>query len=91
MPVIIAAKELRYAGKTFHADESFEATEKDAKLLVQIRKARVSEAAAPVAANFPREVMRRAPIKEITAIAEEEPVERVKRQYRRRDMSAEQD
>lgn len=39
MVAIIAAREVRYAGKTYRPGETFEATEKDAKLLVAIKKA----------------------------------------------------
>lgn len=94
MPVIVATKELRYAGKTMLANASFEASEKDAKLLVQIGKARISNAPRPKSVDLPKEVMSRAPAIETkveTAEPVAEPVEAPKRHYRRRDMSADQD
>lgn len=99
MPVIVATKELRYAGKTMLADVSFEASEKDAKLLVKIGKARLSDAGKPKSVDLPKEVMSRAPVKEtkvetaepVEVKAEESVEEAPKRHYRRRDMSADQD
>jgi hypothetical protein len=38
MPTVTAAKELRYAGRTIHAGESFDATDKDARILTRIGK-----------------------------------------------------
>lgn len=37
---LVAAKELRYAGRSLKAGESFEASEKDAKVLKAIGKAK---------------------------------------------------
>jgi len=42
MPIITAVRELRYAGRTIVPGEAFDASEKDAKLLVAIGKARAA-------------------------------------------------
>lgn len=47
MPIITAVRELRYAGRTIVPGESFDASEKDAKLLVAIGKARAAAGEAP--------------------------------------------
>ena len=96
MPVLIATRTVRIGRTEYKPGDSFEASDKDAKTWIAIRKARLSDAARPKAVDLPKEVMSRAPIKEtkvetaeIKADETEEPAP--KRHYRRRDMSADQD
>lgn len=80
MPNLIATKEVRYAGKTMLAGESFEASDKDAKVLVAIKKAEYG-GAAKNKTDLPKKA----------AKIEEAPVEPeapLSRTYHRRDMQA---
>jgi hypothetical protein len=45
MPKLTALKEVRYAGKTIHAGQSFDASEKDARVLTAIGKVSGAEPA----------------------------------------------
>lgn len=99
MPVLVATRTVRIGRKEYKPGDSFEASDKDAKTWIAIRKARLSDAGPPAAVNLPKEVMSRAPAK--TKVETAEPVEEKadepadepapKRHYRRRDMSADQD
>jgi len=90
MPKLISTVDrLAYGKKVYRFGDDFEASEKDARLLVGIRKAKLYEGA-PLAVDLPASVMNR-------AVAAEEPAEVVEDEaplaqsglYQRRDMVAE--
>lgn len=78
MMELVAIKSLAYAGKRREVGESFEASNRDARILVAIRKAKVAEVVKPVVA----------PVAQDESEVEENTAPR-KRPYRRRDMRAE--
>lgn len=94
MVQIIATKQMRYASRRLEAGESFEASDRDAKVLIAARKASKKavfnptnlpvRAAEPVAEADP------SPISEPeTEAAQDAPATPRKRTYQRRDLKAE--
>ena len=71
MPTLITTRPLRYNSREMVADQEFTASDKDARILVALRRATLKQAT---------------PEPPPTPTA---PPERVKRQYRRRDLVAE--
>ena len=66
MPILKALREVRYASITYQAGETFEATDKDAKVLKAVRKATDAEAA-PKTVDLPKEAMVMAEVEEDAA------------------------
>ena len=81
---LTATREVRYAGVNYFEGDEFEASEKDAKLLIAIKKAAPGNVKKTV--DLAPEVMARAAKSE--PLAEDEPVNFTSRQYERRDMTA---
>jgi len=86
MPILIATRTVRIGRKEYQPGDSFEASDKDAKVWLAVQKARLSDAGPPKAVNLPKEVMSRKPVKEVV----EDEAPKPKRAYHRRDMTAEE-
>jgi hypothetical protein len=80
---LTATREVRYAGVNYYEGDKFEASDKDAKLLIAIKKATAGDIKRTV--DLPAEVLSRAVHVEEDAA----PANFTKRRYRRRDLSAE--
>lgn len=90
--LIVQTDRLPYGKRTYLRGEEFEASEKDAKLLVGIKKARLSETYGSGPTDLPAEVMTRAvkaeePAPVVTEVVEDEAPK--SQTYLRRDMVAE--
>lgn len=93
MKLVVICRELRYAGKNIFAGEQFNATDKDAKILIGIGKAR-DAGRDPVAEG---KIVRQSDLPLAPAVVERDatppsaPVAdaKTRRTYRRRDMTAE--
>lgn len=86
MPILVATRTVRIGRTEYKPGDSFEASDKDAKTWIAIRKARLSDPSPPKAVNLPKEVMAKAPVKEVV----EDEAPKQKRSYHRRDMTAEE-
>ena len=86
MPMLKATRTVRYGRIEYKAGETFEASDKDARVLIAIKKAVFGPASMPGPAIVDRQPAPAAPKAEEPAPV---PFERPRRQYRRRDMRAE--
>jgi hypothetical protein len=86
MTALIATRTVRYGRTEYKEGEPFEASEKDAKLLIAIKKAKLVTKA-PKIVDLSPEVMSRASKAE--PLTEHEATVFTKRRYRRRDITAE--
>ena len=89
MPQLTATRELRYGGKTLLEGDSFEATDKDARTLIAIKKAEAAGSSPKNKTDLPKEVMKPAKVEKVEEEAPSEPVVPLSTQnYMRRDMRA---
>jgi hypothetical protein len=77
MPTLEAIKIVRYGGKDQQPGDVFEASEKDAKTLKLIKKAKDASGPVKSAADLPSEVMQRSSRREPVTEDEPEVVEKV--------------
>ncbi len=87
MPTLEATRTVRYAGKDQQPGDQFEASDKDAKILIAIKKAKVPEGPVKTASDLPSEIMSRSSRREpLTEVVEDEAPK--SQAYHRRDMVA---
>lgn len=95
MKLVVACRELRYAGKTLYEGDAFDASDKDAKVLVAVKKAKMPDdksaarAAARQQSDLPLSPAVAQPEAPQPVAGAPEPTARPR--YRRRDMTAAED